>query len=352
MKKTAGLAVFCVLLTTALAASAEVISAPQVLRTSPDTVLVTWASPSPVDVYVSDKPDVAPAQANRVSVADQDGRHEMKADLASRPYFTLRDPQSGETLHVAERLVPLEQGTNFRDVGGYPAQGGKHVRWGLIYRSGGSPMLTDADVRRVQGLVSDMVDLRSSEERSLAPTRVDGVAYAAVGYSMSKVTNLSPTTPTTMGSSYRNFPTMLAPHLKIVFAKLLANQGGLVYNCSAGQDRTGFATAMILSALGVSRDVILSDYHLSTTYRRPEFEMPRFDAAAQAASPVAALFAGYQKDPEASKPRPLFDANHRAFLEEAFDEVDSKWGSVDKYLAKEAGIGPVELARLRATYLE
>ena len=352
MRRITGIATLAFLLASGQVAFAGVIGAPLVERASADKVVVSWTGQDPVDVYVSDQPNGPLAQAKRVSAADRDGRHELDITATARPYFVLRDTVTGKLVRVAERLVPLEQGSNFRDVGGYPAQGGKHVRWGLIYRSGGSPMLTDADVRRVKGLVSDMVDLRSSEERSLAPTRVDGVAYAAVGYSMSKVTNLSPTTPTTMGSSYRNFPTMLAPHLKIVFAKLLANQGGLVYNCSAGQDRTGFATAMILSALGVSRDVILSDYHLSTTYRRPEFEMPRFDAAAQAASPVAALFAGYQKDPEASKPRPLFDANHRAFLEEAFDEVDSKWGSVDKYLAKEAGIGPVELARLRATYLE
>jgi protein-tyrosine phosphatase len=213
-------------------------------------------------------------------------------------------------------------------------------------------MLTEADVRRVQGLVSDMVDLRSTEERSLAPTRVEGVNYSAIGYSMTRISSLTPTTTSTMGSSYRNFPKMLAPHLKIVFGKLLANQGAVVYNCSAGQDRTGFATAMVLSALGVSRDVILKDYHLSTTYRRPEYEMPRFDAAAQAANPVAAFFANYQKDPAAAAPSPLFDANRRAFLEVALDEVETKWGSVDKYLAKEVGIGPVELARLRAIYLQ
>jgi hypothetical protein len=102
-------------------------------------------------------------------------------------------------------------------------------------------------------------------------------------------------------------------------------------------------------ALGSRR---YKDYHLSTTYRRPEYEMPRFDAAAQAASPVAAFFANDQKDPAAAVPSPLFDANRRAFLEVALDEVETKWGSVDKYLAREVGIGPVELARLRAIYLQ
>lgn len=352
MRRIAGIAAFTALLTAGTLALAGSISAPRVDRMAPDKVVVSWTAKDAVDVYVSDRPNVSLVQATRVSVGDRDGRHEMGVAAAGRPYFILRDAKTGEIIHVAERLVPLEHGSNFRDIGGYPGQGGKHVRWGMIYRSGGTPMLTDADVSRVQGLVSEMVDLRSTEERSLAPTRVEGVSYSAVGYSMTRISSLTPTTTSTMGSSYRNFPTMLAPHLKIVFAKLLANQGALVYNCSAGQDRTGFATAMVLSALGTPRDVILSDYHLSTTYRRPEYEMPRFDAAAQAASPVAAFFATYQKDPAAAQPRPLFDTNHRAFLEVALDEVDAKWGSVDNYLAKEVGVGPTELARLRAIYLQ
>lgn len=352
MRRLVGLGAFTALLITGTVAFAGAITAPRAERASPDKVVVTWTGKDPVDVYVSERPNGPLAQARRVSAGDRDGRHEVDVAPTGRPYFTLRDTVSGETVHVAERLVPLEQGSNFRDIGGYPGFGGKHVRWGMIYRSGGTPMLTDADVQRVRSLVGEMVDLRSSEERSLAPTRVEGVNYSAVGYSMSRISSLSPTTPSTMGSSYRNFPAMLAPHMKIVFAKLLANQGAVVYNCSAGQDRTGFATAMVLSALGVPRDVILSDYHLSTTYRRPENEMPRFDAAAQAANPVAAFFASYQKDPSAAVPRPLYDANHRAFLEVALDEVETTWGSVDKYLAKEAGVGPAELARLRAIYLQ
>jgi protein-tyrosine phosphatase len=47
--------------------------------------------------------------------------------------------------------------------------GGKHVRWGMIYRSGATPLLTDGDVQTVAGLnLAGVVDLRSSEERQLA----------------------------------------------------------------------------------------------------------------------------------------------------------------------------------------
>src|SRR3546814_13513140 len=94
-------------------------------------------------------------------------------------------------IRVAERALPLEHGSNFRDIGGYPAAGGKHVRWGMIFRSGGTPLLNDADEQRIGALkLGAMVDLRSSEERVLAPTRIYGVRYPAVGYSMGTMSEI------------------------------------------------------------------------------------------------------------------------------------------------------------------
>ena len=146
---------------------------------------------------------------------------------------------------------------------------------------------------------------------------------------------------------YRNLPKAMAPQLKQVFAKLLRDEGPLVYNCSAGQDRTGFVTAMILTALGTPRDVILADYHLSTRYRHPENEMPKLDPSLTASNPVAALFAGYQSDPQ---PNPLFTADDKPFLSFAFAEIEAKWGSVDAYLKAEVDITPAAIAKLRVRY--
>lgn len=250
-----------------------------------------------------------------------------------------------QAVQERERVIALEGGSNFRDVGGYPAADGKKVAWGKIYRSGGTAMLTPADLTKIRALdLANMVDLRSDEERVLAPTKIDGVPYTAVGYSMASM-NLAGG----IEGVYRAFPTGLAPQLKQVFAKLLRDEQPLAYNCSAGQDRTGFVTAMVLSALGTPRDVIIKDFHLSTQYRRPVNEMPPIDAATAAKDPVAAMFAGYQKDPVA---KPLYTADGKSYLSIAFDEIDAKWGSVDNYLKTEIGIGPGELKRLRALYTE
>lgn len=313
---------------------------------------VSWTAKRPVDVYVADRADAAPAAAQLVSRADGDGTFTMSDAGTTRRYFVLREAGQKGIVRTAERLVPLEKGSNFRDIGGYEAAGGKHIRWGLIYRSGATPLLTDADVAKVKELgLTDMIDLRSSEERVIAPTRITGIRYSAVSYSM--MTMMGDRRALTNGSTlYRNFPAFLAPQLRIVFDDLIRKRGPITYNCSAGQDRTGFATAMVLSALGVPRATIVADYHLSTGYRRPENELPPIDDAMAKTSPVAGMFAGVQKSPMAKVAQPLKEADGSPYLAGAFAEIDQRWGSVEAYLEKEVGVTKGDLALLRATYLE
>jgi len=331
-------------------ASAGTIAAPTVTRTAPGQLTVAWTDKSPVDVFVSSDPAAHADQMKLVSKADKDGHETVPVQAGQRLYFLLRDA-SGTSVRVSERSLPLMQASNFRDVGGYPAADGKHVRWGLIYRSGGQPLLTDADVALVGTLgLAHQVDLRSSEERALAPSRVEGVPYEAIGYSMTAL--IKGDKPTNGEGVYRKMPIMLAPHLKLVFRDLLARDGAVAYNCSAGQDRTGFVTAMILSALGVPRETILADYHLSTALRRPEWEMPKIDAAAHPGDIAAQMFAKFQSNPATAKPQPLKTVKGVAFLSYAFDEIESRWGSVEGYLNKEVGVSQTDIAKLQAAYLE
>jgi len=316
-------------------------------RSTPTELTLRWTSADPVDVLISDKADVAPESAKLVSARDRDGKHMIANATPARQYFLLRNTRTGEATEVAERLLPLEGGSNFRDLGGYPAAEGKHIRWGKMFRSGGQAMLTATDLDRVRQLkLSNLVDLRSDEERLLAPTKIDGVAYTAIGYSMAKLSLGGG-----MEATYRGFPYMMAPQLRQIFAKLLRGEQPLAYNCSAGQDRTGFVSAMILSALGTPRETIFADYHLTTALRKPENEMPRIDPALAATNPVAAMFASYQKEPH-PKPTPLFTADGTSFLSYSMAEIDQKWGSIDQYLETEIGLTKADIARLRLLYTE
>lgn len=330
------------------------VSGAKVERAAPDSLHLTWTAPGAVDLYEADKADAPLTGAHLLARGDRDGAYTVEHAGRARRYFILVDPKDHKAATVAERVVPLAAGSNFRDIGGYVGAVGKHVRWGLIYRSGGQPMLTAEDVAEVKALgLAQLVDLRSSEERVMAPSKITGVPYTAIGYSLLDMMGPNPAQTMRNGVSvYHPMPTSLAPQLRLIFADLLHRSTPLAYNCSAGQDRTGFATAMILSALGVSRDQILADYHLSTLYRRPEYEMPKLDAAAHPSDPVVQLFAQAQQSPAYATPQPLRDAAGTPYIQGAFDEIESKWGSVDGYLRKEIGLTAADIATLRRLYLE
>ena len=109
---------------------------------------------------------------------------------------------------------------------------------------------------------------------------------------------------------------------------------------------------MVLSALGVPYATIVADYHLSTTDRRPAFEMAPIAPALAASDPVAGMFARMQQSPQWNVPQPLKDKDGHPFLDGAFAEIKDKWGSVDAYLAQEVGVGPAQIAALRKDDLE
>jgi protein-tyrosine phosphatase len=80
--------------------------------------------------------------------------------------------------------------------------------------------------------------------------------------------------------------------------------------------------------------------------------MPKIDAETAKANPVAGMFAAFQGNAAYSKAQPLKDADGAAFLDSAFAEIESRWGSVDTYLEQEVGLTKADRALLRKAYLE
>ena len=331
-------------------------TAASVLRIDRTHVSVQWATSSPVDILMSDRPD-ADIDSARLVTKDVQGpiRREKASDMP-RPYFLLRSSGDGATVKVAERVLPLEHGSNFRDIGGYPAAGGKHVRWGSIYRSGATPLLSERDIRYLRTLhLTAMIDLRSLEERELAPTRLSAASihYVAIDYHFDTLIPQAQAQALTSDSAdvgliYRHWLISLAPQFQAVFRALLAHTGPVVYHCTAGQDRTGVATALVLLALGAPREVILQDFLISTQYRRPQYEIAALDLSRYPDNPAAALLSEVRTE----KPAPLLGASGRPFLADVFDEIDQRWGNIDNYLREVLGVDAAQVARLRADYLE
>jgi protein-tyrosine phosphatase len=253
-----------------------------------------------------------------------------------------------------ERIIALERGSNFRDLGGYVGAGGKKVRTGRIFRSGAMPLLTENDYKTLGALnITTIVDLRSLDERMIAPTMLDdrtGATFISNDYSLAPL--MKAWAASNGENTYSGMVPLLAPQYRAIFKSLLRHDGAVLYNCAAGQDRTGIGSALILSALGVDRATILRDYHWSTELRRPLNEMPPLDPAAWPGNPIVPYYAAAQKDPAKAKAEPLYTPSGQSHLVQFFAHVDKNYGSVEAMLDKELGITSADITRLRALYLD
>ncbi|MGQ0530887.1 MAG: tyrosine-protein phosphatase, partial [Panacagrimonas sp.] len=331
-----------------------------------DGYVLLWDASGAVFVYVSDRADAEVTRMRRLVQGDTDGRHQQHLDDIVRPYFALVD-ERGRVVRAAERLLPLEGASNFRDLGGYPAADGKTVRWGQLYRSGAMAKLSDGDYEYLSALgIRVLCDLRTPEERALQPTdwrAQPGARYFAVDYPAEILfgrlgTDTKPEAASArVRSLYADFPQMLKPQLAGMFQSLIAGEAPLSVNCSAGQDRTGLAAALILTALGTPREVIYRDYHLSTQWRRPDNERGDVDYAALASTNIVArTMLRYQErsgaDGKPGTPKPLIDAQGEPLLAAAFTELETRHGSVLAYLDQQLGVDARALAQLRRLYTE
>ena len=147
-----------------------------------------------------------------------------------------------------------------------------------------------------------------------------------------------------MAQGYRGMPRMLAPSYRELFARLIAGRGATVVNCTAGKDRTGIGTALVLTALGVPYETVREDFLLSNRAIAAQFS--RTPGASGIDTQAAGAFAALPKDVAA-----LLAGVDGPYLDAAFDQIRRDYGSVEGYLAKELGLGPRDLARLRRRML-
>ncbi|WP_063750080.1 tyrosine-protein phosphatase [Streptomyces rimosus] len=261
---------------------------------------------------------------------------------ADRQWFRLV-PDEGDPLTLADRSLRLEGAANFRDVGGYRTADGRWVKMGVLYRADALHKLTDADLAKLRrlGIRTDF-DLRTPGERAKAPDRVPAGARYVVANVIGEENSaeLPPTAEASerlMAESYRQF--VVRPSAAKAYRSLfrMAAEPGsypLLYHCSSGKDRTGWATAVLLTALGVDRETVMPDYLASNDYL--------------AASNAAELA---KQPPEiAARLKPVLETR-APYLNAAFDEVEARFGTFGAYLREGLGLNAQELERLRAALL-
>ncbi|MFF2524909.1 tyrosine-protein phosphatase [Streptomyces liangshanensis] len=297
---------------------------------------ITWKAPGVRRVAVH-------ANGRIVATGGSTGSVTVKGlpATADRQWFDLV-PDKGDKLHLADRLVKLDGMDNFRDVGGYRTADGQWVKMGVAYRSGALNNLTAADVAKLKRLgISVDYDLRMTSERTAGPDRLPaGVRYVVANVTGDAASAPLPTTAAGTeqlmidGEKSMVTSTTSKDAYSRVLGGLVADPDGALIHCSAGKDRTGWASAALLTALGVPRDTVYADYLASNTYRAAS------NAAALAAMPPA----------QAAVYKPLLDVRSE-YLDAGFEQVRDTYGSFASYEKKALGLDAKDINRLKSELL-
>jgi protein-tyrosine phosphatase len=240
------------------------------------------------------------------------------------------------------RHLSLQGASNFRDLGGYPTIDGRTTRWRHIFRSNHLGQLTASDIETVRALgVRSAFDFRGVEERAAGVCVVNEIAVhslpieptvvAALRAELARDTLTAPVALELMRASYRNYVRNNTHSFRALFGHLLEDRAPLVIHCTAGKDRTGFASALILHALGVADEIIAEDYLLTNQYYRRD---------ATAATDLPEDVRSAIGNVEAS------------YLAAAFEAVGSEYGDLETYLRDGLKLGAVERDALKKRYLQ
>ena len=238
---------------------------------------------------------------NLVAKGDASGTFVLDVPFGSHCYFQVVTPKGSAIL--SERRPPISGAANFRDMGGYKTADGRYVKWGTLYRSSTLEALTPADLAYVSTIpLVSVVDFRPASDGG-----VDKLPESTVYYNY----------PIIMGAeaSYGSFyeAAVKAPNYIEQYRKMFAllqneDNAPLLIHCIYGKDRTGVGAALILFALGVDTETIMTDYLLTNYYTVPT-------------------------------------AVNRSWLEQTIYTINSVYGSIDLFLVSEMGIGDIEAFR-------
>jgi protein tyrosine/serine phosphatase len=242
---------------------------------------------------------------------------------------------------AAERLIALEGAVNFRDLGGYATAAGMRMRWRTLFRADGLGELTDSDLSVLRTLgIRTVIDLRSGEE--LERGRFDVDAHPVAFHHFPFLDELPDAEefdrrPGFLGSQYREFLSDAGGRIRAAL-EVLAAPGALpaVFHCTAGKDRTGVLSAIVLSLLGVDEPTVVADYALSGE------AMLRLRAK---------LIVKYPEGRDSIENLDEVFSADPAQMEQLLDHLKERYGTVDAYVAG-LGVQPAVLDGLRAALLE
>lgn len=260
------------------------------------------------------------------------------------------------------RSIGLKGVLNSRELGGYRMKDGRTVKKGKLLRTAQLKNATSGDIKKLSRKyhLDTIIDLRVPTERLKAPDpKIDGVKHTTLSPlgigipifdlgSSEHIKALVDALETGVVNTYMtNMYHMLVTEDNAIkaysrmFDELMdANGKTVLWHCVDGKDRTGVAAALILSALGAGRDVIMADYLVSN----------KFNAKLVRDSYKKVLDATHSR--RIARDISLDPAVKREWMEHALNTIDSEYGSMDSFLVNQLGVTEEKQKTLRDLYLK
>ncbi len=256
---------------------------------------------------------------------------------------------------IGSRVIPLEGGINFRDLGGYRNKDGRSVKWRKLLRSGHLANLTSNDVTALREIgVTQIHDLRRSEEQQRTPSKpMPGefiTDYQIVVGSMGRFWEYllggeltANTAHQLVVTSYRDCVAEVALPFRRLFRLLIDNSAhASLIHCAAGKDRTGMAAALVLAALDIPRQTIVEDYMLTREY---------YDAA-----PLIETIEKHLQDANVDYWQrdwlTPYCTVHEENIAAFFAGIETDYGNIGNYLSSGLRLSKADLDALKGHYLE
>ena len=269
-------------------------------------------------------------------------------DLMDRPLHKNNNSFQNEE----HRLLPMDGSHNTRELGGYKTTEGKSVKWGMLFRSDKLSDISETDQKYLQALgIEKIVDFRSEEEKTEDPDVIPaGISYVEMPISVdgamrSKIEAVLKGETDKEVESFlidanREFVTNYTGVYENFLRGLIDEDATTLLHCTAGKDRAGFAAAITLIALGVSKADVINDYMKTNAFTQERIE----EILGQ-----IKLMSLYQADIEIL--RPLLGVE-QIYIETAFKTAEEKYGSLENFIRVGLNISDADIKKLRNKFLE
>lgn len=250
-------------------------------------------------------------------------------------------PEYGKS--ITSKDINIKKVNNFRSVGNIRNIDGRTLKEGKLYRSANLFKLKRKSFKEIDRLeIREIIDLRNSKEIAKKPDHLPlGIMYKNYSAFEDEGDQLDQAKKLVLkgkvnGSDaekrmldfYKDYVTKNPEIIKKIVTEILESNEPVLYHCTAGKDRTGIITALILTILKFDKETIYNDYLLSNNYRK-KLVNKRLNLAEN-------LHFLYPKmDIKVLEKLSWIET---AYLDASFNQINKEYGSTEKYIQDVLGI--------------